>query len=69
MAGELPKRNGAPPAIIFHGVNGENCKDSDSPSWYNPEEATQAYLYLLKLYQCGLSPDDVGIITPYQKQV
>ncbi|XP_029039267.2 probable RNA helicase armi [Osmia bicornis bicornis] len=69
LASELPERNGAPPAIIFHGVNGENCKDSDSPSWYNPEEATQAYLYLLKLYKCGLSPDDLGIITPYQKQV
>nr|XP_012147148.1 PREDICTED: probable RNA helicase armi isoform X1 [Megachile rotundata] len=69
LASELPERKGAPPPIVFHGVNGENCKDNDSPSWYNPEEATQAYLYLLKLYRCGLSPDDVGIITPYQKQV
>lgn len=65
----MPKRKGIPPAIVFHGVNGENCKDNDSPSWYNPEEATQVYLYLLKLYKCGLSPDDIGIITPYQKQV
>ncbi|PBC31819.1 RNA helicase armi [Apis cerana cerana] len=62
LASELPKRKGIPPAIVFHGVNGENCKDNDSPSWYNPEEATQ-------LYKCGLSPDDIGIITPYQKQV
>lgn len=69
LASELPKRKGIPPAIVFHGVNGENCKDNDSPSWYNPEEATQVYLYLLKLYKCGLSPDDIGIITPYQKQV
>lgn len=50
-------------------MNGKSCKDNDSPSWYNPEEATQVYLYLLKLYKCGLSPDDIGIITPYQKQV
>ncbi|KOX70201.1 putative RNA helicase armi [Melipona quadrifasciata] len=69
LATELPKRKDIPPAIIFHGVNGGNCKDNDSPSWYNPEEATQVYLYLLKLYKCGLSPDDIGIITPYQKQV
>ncbi|KAK9298847.1 hypothetical protein QLX08_007954 [Tetragonisca angustula] len=69
LATELPKRKDTPPAIIFHGVNGENCKDNDSPSWYNPEEATQVYLYLLKLYKYGLSPDDIGIITPYQKQV
>ncbi|CAK9800689.1 RNA helicase Mov10l1 [Anthophora plagiata] len=69
LAAELPERKNSPPAIVFHGVNGENCKDNDSPSWYNLEEATQVYLYLLKLYKCGLSPDDIGIITPYQKQV
>ncbi|XP_076632945.1 putative RNA helicase armitage [Colletes latitarsis] len=69
LADELPERKSTPPAIVFHGVNGENCKDSDSPSWYNTEEAAQVYLYLLKLYKCGLSPDDIGIITPYQKQV
>lgn len=69
LATEFPEREGSPAAIIFHGVNGENCKDSDCPSWYNPEEATQAYLYLLKLYKCGLTADDIGIITPYQKQV
>ncbi|XP_053992709.1 probable RNA helicase armi isoform X2 [Hylaeus volcanicus] len=69
LAAELPERKGSPPAVVFHGVNGENCKDSDCPSWYNPEEAAQVYLYLLKLYKCGLSPDDIGIITPYQKQV
>ena len=69
LAAELPERNGSPPAVVFHGINGQNCKDTDNPSWYNPEEAAQVYLYLLKLYKCGLSPDDIGIITPYQKQV
>ncbi|XP_032689386.1 probable RNA helicase armi [Odontomachus brunneus] len=69
LRAELPERNGSPPAIVFHGVDGENCRDSDSPSWYNLEEATQVYLYLLKLYKYGLKPDDIGIITPYQKQV
>jgi len=66
---ELPERDGSPPAIIFHGVNGENHRDTESPSWYNLEEATQVYLYLLKLYKYGLKSDDIGIITPYQKQV
>lgn len=69
MRAELPKKEGSPPAIIFHGVNGENYQDSESPSWYNPEEAAQVYLYLLKLYKYGLEPDDIGIITPYYKQV
>jgi RNA helicase armi len=69
LRAELPQRNGSPPAIIFHGIKGENHRDSESPSWYNPEEATQVYLYLLKLYKYGLEPDDIGVITPYQKQV
>lgn len=69
LKAELPKRNGSPPAMVFHGVNGENCRDMESPSWYNPEEAAQVYFYLLKLYKCGVEPHDIGIITPYQKQV
>lgn len=69
LRAELPERDGSPPAIVFHGVNGENHRDIESPSWYNLEEATQVYLYLLKLYKYGLTSDDIGIITPYQKQV
>ncbi|XP_072754735.1 probable RNA helicase armi [Anoplolepis gracilipes] len=69
LKAELPQRDGSPPAIVFHGVNGENHRDIESPSWYNLEEATQVYLYLLKLYKYGLESDDIGIITPYQKQV
>lgn len=65
----MPEREHSPPAIVFHGIIGTNHRDTDSPSWYNPEEATQAYLYLLKFYKHGLTPDDIGIITPYQKQV
>ncbi|XP_015184734.1 PREDICTED: probable RNA helicase armi [Polistes dominula] len=66
----LPEREGLlPPAILFHGVKGENLRDNDSPSWYNLEEATQVYLYLSRFYKYGLTADDIGIITPYQKQV
>ncbi|XP_012230039.2 probable RNA helicase armi [Linepithema humile] len=69
LKAELPQRNGSPPAIVFHGINGENCRDLESPSWYNPQEATQVYLYLLRLYKYGLEPNDIGVITPYLKQV
>ena len=65
----LPKRLGTPPAVIFHNVKGQNIQDPDSPSWYNPEEASQVYIYLLDLYNRGLEPADIGIITPYSKQV
>jgi len=65
----LPPREGQPPAVVFHGVRGTNCQDADSPSWYNPHEAVQTAMYLQKLYACGLTPEDCGIITPYQAQV
>jgi hypothetical protein len=72
LASKLPERsteNGGPPALVFHGVRGKNYQERESPSWYNPQEVVQAIYYLSMLYGTGLTPDDVGIITPYQKQV
>lgn len=69
MASDLPERSDKPPAIVFHGVLGQNYQDQDSPSWYNPEEAAQVYFYVLKLYNHGIKPDEIGIIAPYTKQV
>lgn len=65
----LPKRCGDPAPIVFHCVYGENFQDLDSPSWYNPEEAKMVISYFGKLLNYGLTPDDIGIITPYSKQV
>ncbi|XP_058797499.1 probable RNA helicase armi [Phymastichus coffea] len=65
----LPKRLGDPLPIVFRAVDGKNMQDPDSPSWYNNAEATQVCLYLMEFYNCGLSCSDVGIITPYSKQV
>lgn len=65
----LPDRMGSPPSIVFHGIDGKNMQEPDSYSWFNQEEASQVYLYLLDLYNRGLRPDDIGIITPYAKQV
>lgn len=56
-------------SIIFHGVEGENCQTPDSPSWFNPMEASQVFLYINDFYRLGLKADDIGIISPYVKQV
>jgi superfamily I DNA and/or RNA helicase len=72
LASKLPERSiedGGPPALVFHGVRGENYQERESPSWYNPQEVVQTVYYLSMLYGEGLAPNDVGIITPYQKQV
>ncbi|XP_015917571.2 RNA helicase Mov10l1-like [Parasteatoda tepidariorum] len=70
---ELLTHWGALPAkgfpVIFHGVKGEEHREENSPSWFNPTEVVQVTQYLQKLYDFGLKPDDVGIIAPYKKQV
>ncbi|XP_069701618.1 probable RNA helicase armi [Periplaneta americana] len=72
LASKLPQRkknSWGPPALVFHGVRGENYQEGESPSWFNPQEVVQVLYYINILYDVGLSSDDVGIITPYQKQV
>ncbi|NXV17868.1 SDE3 helicase, partial [Cepphus grylle] len=70
---ELPKK-GFP--IIFHGVCGEDCREATSPSFFNTAEIEVLVHYLKKLLQSrgkggcpSVSPKEVGIISPYRKQV
>ncbi|NXL42242.1 SDE3 helicase, partial [Podilymbus podiceps] len=70
---ELPKK-GFP--IIFHGVCGEDRREAKSPSFFNTSEIEVVVHYLKKLLQrrgkrgCpSVSPKEVGIISPYRKQV
>lgn len=60
--------DGQSPPLLFHGLRGSNLQEADSHSWYNPQEVVQAVGYLNIFYSSGLTPDDVGIITPYQLQ-
>ncbi|NWH68682.1 M10L1 helicase, partial [Geococcyx californianus] len=70
---ELPKK-GFP--IIFHGVCGEDRREAKSPSFFNTSEIEVLVQYLKKLLQSQgkggcptVSPKEVGIISPYRKQV
>ncbi|XP_042656086.1 helicase MOV-10 [Tyto alba] len=70
---ELPKK-GFP--IIFHGVCGEDRREAKSPSFFNTAEIEVLVDYLKKLLQSQgkggcppVSPKEVGIISPYRKQV
>ena len=62
----LPRRS---IPLLFHGVRGINCQEADSPSWCNPAEVYHVYRYLQLLLNQGIDPEDVGVITPYRKQV
>ena len=53
-------------------LQGEDMREGNSPSWFNPMEALQVMRYLKSLNpgsSTGLTFDDIGIITPYRKQV
>lgn len=55
--------------IFVNGIRGCNARAHDSPSWYNPEEASMVALTTCKLYKQNITPDEIGIITPYVAQV
>ncbi|XP_061487973.1 helicase MOV-10 isoform X2 [Rhineura floridana] len=63
--------------IIFHGVSGEDQREENSPSFFNTAEVNVLTNYLKKLLleeqgKKGLSrisPKDIGVISPYRKQV
>lgn len=55
--------------VHFVPVNGINRQNSDSPSWYNKEEANCIISFIGKLFGRGLTCEDIGVISPYQQQV
>ena len=65
----LPKR-GYP--IIFHGVKGEDMREANWPSWFNPDEAQIVKMYAELLVKSArknrCKPKDIGIIAPYHKK-
>lgn len=68
----LPRR-GCP--LIFHGVSGRDLRELSCPSYYNPEELKVVVNYVTALLEgkSGLSVrikgQDIGIVSPYRKQV
>uniref|UniRef100_A0A8C3XNS2 RNA helicase Mov10l1 n=1 Tax=Chelydra serpentina TaxID=8475 RepID=A0A8C3XNS2_CHESE len=66
---KLP-RKGFP--LIFHGMRGTETREGHNPSWFNPTEAVQVMRYcclLAKHVNYAVSVTDIGVITPYRKQV
>lgn len=57
--------------LVFHGVQGEEERESNSPSWFNREEITVVLRYVKHLLydarSFGIQPKDIGVITPYAK--
>ncbi|KAL3911469.1 MAG: hypothetical protein SGILL_007271, partial [Bacillariaceae sp.] len=66
----LPTDKGFP--VLFHSMDGENLREGSSPSWFNPQEAMEVVEYvrlLVKHSRPAIKEEDIGIITPYARQV
>ncbi|KAL8602447.1 hypothetical protein ACOMHN_064694 [Nucella lapillus] len=65
----LLPRPGLP--VVFHGVRSEDTREGDSPSWFNPGEVVEVVRYMQGLLGASppVGPHDIGVITPYRKQV
>jgi len=65
----LPKKNFP---LIFHGVQGKDEREGNSPSWFNPEEAQLVKTYVDLLVKDTrlnkLKGEEIGVVTPYHKQ-
>ena len=65
----LPKE-GFP--IIFHGIEGKDEREADSPSFFNKEEVVTVYHYVKQLLESRdvrVAAKEIGVISPYRKQV
>jgi len=60
--------------LVFHGVVGEDQREARSPSYFNPEEAAIVVQYVQDLLETKdtskkVDPSEIGIISPYRRQV
>ena len=58
--------------LLIHHMVGKEEREGESPSWYNALEAQTVVEYVAQLlaYKAGaVSMEEVGVITPYRKQV
>ena len=65
----LPK-TGFP--LVFHGVVAQETREESSPSFFNPSEVSVVIDYVTKLLDTRMvkiKETDIGIISPYRKQV
>lgn len=55
--------------VIFEGVRGQDMREINSCSWFNAAEVLKTVQYLRELYDAGVTTAEIGVITPYRKQM
>jgi helicase MOV-10 len=58
--------------LMWTGIQGKDAREANSPSWFNADEALQVVRHvkdLLDMKSSKITPEQIGIISPYNKQV
>lgn len=61
--------------LLFHSLVGKDEREANSPSWFNALEAKQVISYVTQIMtdpemrRNRVTADQIGIITPYRRQV
>eukprot|EP01039_Chlorochromonas_danica_P007431 gene7431-8218_t len=55
--------------VLFHGCQGEHERELNSPSWFNTTEVEQVIDHIQSLIHFGVRGQEIGVISPYNKQV
>ncbi|XP_034251738.1 probable RNA helicase armi [Thrips palmi] len=55
-------------AVVFQGIKGDTVREPDNPSFWNFQECFQVVMLVQELLAADIKREDIGVITPYQKQ-
>jgi hypothetical protein len=57
--------------LLWHGVEGGDTRESNSPSCFNPQEVAAVHSHVASILAhagSGARVEDIGVVTPYHKQ-
>ena len=49
--------------LLFHGILGEDMREGNSPSWFNPLEVTAVVEHIRSLLTERVSAAEIGVVT------
>eukprot|EP00958_Prasinococcus_capsulatus_P022886 scaffold3296_cov405-Prasinococcus_capsulatus_cf.AAC.5 len=56
--------------MFFYGVNGQQMREGESPSYFNPQEASRVVELVKSILQCpDVETSDIGVMATYRQQV
>jgi len=61
--------NGLGFPMLFYGVKGQQMREGESPSYFNPVETIKVADLISGLLKTNVTMEDIGVMAPYRRQV